>query len=133
MDPTNELRIGFINIRGQTGFNLAKQVQIEDFIRQNRIDVLHLQESNIEENTFSDCKLITSSFNLIVNNSQNKYGTASLVKNEYNVENITMDKEGRVIIFEIGGITCGNFYIQSGTDALSRGKREQYFAEVINF
>ena len=32
MDPTNTLNIAYINIRGQTGFNLAKQVQIEDFI-----------------------------------------------------------------------------------------------------
>ena len=55
MDPTNQINIAFINIRGQTGLNLAKQVQLEDFIKQNRIDILHLQESNIEENTFSDC------------------------------------------------------------------------------
>ena len=53
------------------------------------------------------------------------------MKNEYYAENITMDKDGRVIIFEIGGVTCGNFYIQSGTDASSRGKRENYFSEVI--
>ena len=56
MDPTNQINIAFINIRGQTGLNLAKQVQLEDFIKQNRIDILHLQESNIEENTFSDVK-----------------------------------------------------------------------------
>ena len=66
-----------------------------------------------------------------MNNSQNKYGTSCLVKNEFNAENITMDKEGRVIIFEIGGVTCGNFYMPSGTDAMSRGRRENYFSEVI--
>ena len=43
MDPTNTLNIAYINIRGQTGFNLAKQVEIEDFIKQFKIDVLHLQ------------------------------------------------------------------------------------------
>ena len=91
MDPTNKITVAFINIRGQTGFNSAKQFQIEEFIRHNRIDILHLQESNIEENTFNDCKLITSSFNLIVNNSQNKYGIASLVKNEFQAENVTME------------------------------------------
>ena len=32
----------------------------------------------------------------------------SLVRNEYQVENINMDKEGRIIIFETGGMTCGN-------------------------
>ena len=59
MNPTNNLNIAFINIRGQTGLNLAKQIQIEDFIRQNNLDILHLQEINVEEDTFSDCKLIT--------------------------------------------------------------------------
>ena len=86
MDPTNKITVAFINIRGQTGFNLAKQFQIEEFIRHNRIDILHLQESNIEENTFNDCKLITSSFNLIVNNSQNKYGTASWSKMNFKLK-----------------------------------------------
>ena len=31
----------------------------------------------------------------------------------------------------MGGITCGNFYIHSGTDSISRGKRENKFAEVV--
>ena len=77
MDSTTVLKVGFINIRAQTGLHLPKQVQIEQFIRENNLDILHLQESNIEEETFSECKLISSSFNIIVNNSQNKYGTAS--------------------------------------------------------
>ena len=54
-----------------------------------------------------------------------------MVKNEFEPENIAMDREGRVIIFEVGGITCGNFYIDSGTDAMSRGKRENYFSEIV--
>ena len=131
MDNENILRVAFLNIKGQTGLNKAKQVQIEDFMKTNRIDVMNLQESNIEDETFSDCKYISSGFNLIVNNSQNKYGTACLVKNEFQIENVTMDKEGRIIVFEIDGITCGNFYIQSGTDGLSRAKRENYFSEII--
>ena len=90
-----------------------------------------MQESNIEDDTFSECNLITSSYSIIVNNSQNKYGTASLVKNELEVKNIAMDKEGRIIIFEVGELTCGNMYIHSGTDSISRGKREQYFAEIV--
>ena len=125
------LHIAYMNIRGQTGLSLEKQIQIENFVSQNEIDILHCQEIDIGQDTFKECNLISSSYNLVTNNSQNKYGTASLVKNEFQAENITMDKEGRVIIFEIGGVTCGNFYIQSGTDAMSRGKRENYFSEVI--
>ena len=122
MAPTEKLNIAFMNIRGQTGLTLTKQMQIEDYIRNNRIDILHLQESNIVEDTFIDCKLISSSYNIIANNSPTKYGTASLVKNEFEVKNVAMDSEGRVIIFEVGGITCGNLYMQSGTDAMSREK-----------
>ena len=102
MDQSKFLTVGFINIRGQTGLTLSKQLQIEQFIRNNNVDILHLQEVNIEEITFSECKHITSSYNVIANNSQNKYGTASLIKNEFEAENIAMDKEGRVIIFEVG-------------------------------
>ena len=121
----------FINIRGQTGLPLSKQLQIEQFIKDNNVDILHLQEVNIEKNTFSECNTISSNFNLIVNNSQNRYGTASLVKNEFEVENIVMDKEGRIIIFDVGDLTFGNMYIHSGTDSFSRGRRENYFSETV--
>ena len=131
MDLKNILTTAFINIRGQTGLPLSKQLQIEHFIRENNVDILHLQESNIEDDTFSECNLITSSYHIIVNNSLNKYGTASLVKNDFEVKNVAMDKEGRIIIFEVGDMTCGNLYIHSGTDAVSRGKREHYFSEVV--
>ena len=131
MACTDTLNIAFINVRGQTGFNLAKQIQIEEFIKVNKIDILHLEESNITEDTFVDCKMISASYNIISNNSQNNYGTATLVKNDFEIKNINMDKEGRVIIFEVGGITFGNLYLPSGTDGLSRGKREQYLSEVV--
>ena len=121
----------FINIRGQTGLLISKQLQIEHFVKENNIDILNLQETNIENDTFSECNYLTSNYRIIVNNSQNKYGTASLVKNEFDVKNIAMDKEGRIIIFEVGDITFGNMYIYSGTDSTSRGKRENYFSEVI--
>ena len=54
-----------------------------------------------------------------------------LIKNEFQAEDIAMDKDGRAIIFEIGGITFGNLYVQSGTDDISRGKRENCFTEVL--
>ena len=112
-----------MNIHGQSGLPITKQKQIEDFIRRNSIDILNCQEINIEEDTFSQCSFLSSNFTTISNNAQNKYGTASLIKNDFNAENITMDKEGRIIIFEVGGITCGNLYLQSGTDAFFKGKK----------
>ena len=71
-----------MNIRAQTGLNHAKQRQIEDFLSANRIDILHLQESHIEDNTFVDCNFISANYDIIANNSLNKFGTASLVKSD---------------------------------------------------
>ena len=127
----NLFNIAYINIRGQTGLNLEKQQQIEHFIRLHEIDILHCQEININKDTFSQCNLISSSYNIITNNSQNKYGTASLVRSEFIIENISLDTNGRIIVFDIENLTFGNFYLPSGSDALSRSSRENYCAETI--
>ena len=68
---------------------------------------------------------------IITNNSENKYGTASLVKNDLTIENVMYDTGGRVIVFEISGVTFGNLYLPSGTDSASRSSREKYAAEII--
>ena len=72
----NVLKIGFMNIRGQTGLTSTKQLQIESFIIREKLDVLNLQEINIKEESFASCNTISSSFNIISNNAANKYGTA---------------------------------------------------------
>ena len=79
------LSISYVNIRGQKGFHLDKQLQLEDFIKRNNCDIIHLQEAHIEENTFSECNFIESNFSVLINNAENKYGTASLVKNDLDV------------------------------------------------
>ena len=128
---SNVVNLAYMNIRGQTGLKLDKQLQIENFILQNDIDILHCQEIDVSEDTFNECNLISSSYNIITNNSQNKYGTATFVKNEFNVENISFDSNGRIIIFDIENLTFGNFYLPSGTDADSRSRRENYCCEII--
>ena len=134
--PSNDFSIRnfisrFMNICGQTGLSNAKQTQIESFITQQKLDVLHLQEINICEDSFSNCNVISSSFNIICNNSPSKYGTASLVKSDFIPENILLDTKGRAIVFNIGQITLANLYLPSGTDATARSSREQYFSETI--
>ena len=42
-----------------------------------------------------------------------------------------MDIDGKVIIFDIENITIGNIYLPSGTDAISRSKRESLLSETI--
>ena len=125
------LTIGYLNIRGQSGLSVVKQIQIEAFAKSNNCDIIHLQEANIDPETFSTCDFIQSNYNLIENNSTNKYGTASLVKSELTFENIQTDLEGRVIIFDIGDMTFGNLYLHSGTDARSRASREYCCCEVL--
>ena len=127
----NTLNIAFLNLHGQTGFSVTKQKQVEDFIRRNCLDILHCQEINIDEESFSQCSYITSNFFIISNNAQNKFGTASIINNTFTVENIKMDTIGRAIFFDIENTTLGNVYLHSGTDSMSRGGREQFCSENI--
>ena len=125
------LSVAYLNVRGQSGITKIKQLQIESFVKLNHCDIVHLQEAHIEDETFSTCDFICSSYNIIENNSINKYGTASLVKSELCAENIRCDSEGRVIVFDIGEITLVNLYLHSGTDSKAKTGRENYSCEVI--
>jgi exonuclease III len=107
----------------QSGLNVAKQLQTQDFIQRNSIDILHCQEINIDEDSFKNCDNLNASYNIHANNAINKYGTASIVRNNLSVQNIRTDTEGRGIAFDIGNITLENFYLHSGTDDISRWKR----------
>ena len=125
------LTVAFINIRGQSGLTIQKQLQIESFIRYNKCDIINLQEINIDDESFSSCDFINSSYNIISNNSVNKYGTASLVKAELSVENIRNDSEGRVQVYDVGDLTFSNIYLHSGTDGKSRNGRDKLCSEIL--
>ena len=132
MNPTNNtVVVAYLNCRGQTGFNESKQLQVENFLKTSNIDILHLQESHVEDDTFSQCKFILSNYTIIHNNSQSRYGTASLVKSCLSVEDIILHHSGRLIFFNIGGVTFGNIYLPSGTDGPSRHGRENFCGETI--
>jgi exonuclease III len=120
-----------MNVCGQTGLDIAKQLQIENFLKSYKIDVLHCQEINISQDSFNSCDHINSAYNIVSNNAQNKYGTCSIVSNQYNVENLKTDTNGRVIAFNIENITFCNVYMHSGSDPVMRNGRENYAAEVL--
>ena len=104
MDPTdfnNILTVAYINIHGQSKLTDAKELQIEDFLKYNKIDIAHFQETDICDESFSKCFYLTSSFNIISNNAQNKFGTSSLVKSDLNFENTRCDTSGRAIVFDV--------------------------------
>ena len=125
------LTIAYLNCHGQTKLDQIKQAQIEDFVKKCKIDILHCQEINIDENSFSSCYFMLSNFTIYSNNSINGYGTSSFVHNDLNVENVKVDTEGRAIIFNVGDLTFGNIYLKSGTDNDSRSSREQYCSETL--
>ena len=127
------IRIAYINICGQSGLNTAKKLQIQDFLRQNRIDVCHFQEIETETCTFNECSFISSMYNLVSNNSYNKYGTASLVSYNLPISNVQTDNNGRVIVIDIENIklTTGNVYLPSGTDNNTKNLREKYAGEIL--
>ena len=131
MYSSQVLTVGFLNIRGQSGLPVSKQLQIEAFAKINNCDIINLQEAHIDSESFTSCDFIQNNFNIIENNSDNKYGTASLIKSELNFENVQTDTEGRAIIFDIGDMTFGNFYLQSGTDAQSKASREKFCCQVL--
>ena len=123
--------VAYLNCRGQTGFNLSKQLQIETYLQNFNIDILHLQESRIEEDTFTQCNFVSSNYSVLQNNIHNKYGTDSLVRNSFFPESIILHQSGRIIIFNIGDITFGNVYLPSGTDGASRASREAFCGETL--
>ena len=120
-----------MNIRGQSKLYIEKQLQIEEFLKRYKCDILHLQETNIEPETFSSCNFISSNYNIIQNNSITFYGTASLIKNDLVVENVKCDSEGRVLIFDVNELTFVNLYLHSGTDSISKSGREKVCSEVL--
>ena len=120
-----------MNIKGQTGLDLAKQVQIEKFIQAYKIDILNCQEINIVDDSFEQCNHINSAFQILCNNAANKYGTYTLVRNEFEISNIKKDTKGRVLVFDINNVTFGNVYLPSGTKATIRNSREEYCGTIL--
>ena len=119
----NFIKIAYMNIHGQTGLDDCKQVQIENFIKSYKIDILNCQEINIDEDSFKNCSFIASSYKSIINNAQNKYGTCCFVSNDLDFENVKVDTNGRIIAFDIGNNTFCNVYLPSGTDSATKKER----------
>ena len=126
------MKIASINIYGQTGLNPTKLLEIEHFIEYHRLDVVCLQETNISDITFSECKMISKRFNVIYNNSSTGYGTCILVTKRFSTSNICKDTSGRLICVDIDSkITIANLYLHSGTDQSSRIDREKFINDII--
>ena len=121
----------FLNIQGQTGLKSDKSEQIENFVKKYKVDALHLQEINISEDSFSNCDFLMSNYNILPNNSVNKYGTATLIRSDFCPTNLRCDTMGKVQIYDLGNISFANIYFPSGTDGNSRAAREELCSQVL--
>ena len=54
-----------------------------------------------------------------------------MVHNDFTVDNLCFDANGRILVFNVENTTFGNVYLQAGTDASSRSARECYFGEML--
>ena len=45
---SSNLSIGFINCVGQSKFNLRKQLEIQNYVKNQHLDIVHLEEVKIE-------------------------------------------------------------------------------------
>ena len=125
------LTFGSLNICGQSGLNLVKQKQIEDFISSYRLDVLACQEINIADETFDQCRQIQQNYTIVRNNAINKYGTALLISNQINFDNLQCDTEGRIMAINIGATTILNGYLHCGNYRTMKMNREHAISETI--
>ena len=89
--------------------SLSKQLLIQDHLRVYKIDILACQEVSVNNDTFNNCDFISANYTLVSNNSHNEFGTLFLIKNNFPINDIYMDTEGRAICINLGDFTVGIF------------------------
>ena len=58
------LKIATLNCQGQTGLTPTKALFIENVLRRNKYDILHLQETYITDETFGICEFLERNYNI---------------------------------------------------------------------
>ena len=53
------MKIAFINTYGQSGLSDQKLLELESFIEYNRLDIVCLQETDVKEDTFLQCNILS--------------------------------------------------------------------------
>ena len=131
MDSKPHLNIGFLNIMGQSILSIAKQNQIEFFIKKHNIHILHLQETFIEEHTFQSCNFICDNYQILFINNESKYGVCSLVHRSLTTSNEVFHPSGRILAFDVEDFSFINIYLPSGTDSPTKAAREDLIGEAL--
>ena len=134
MDPSNvdqTLTVGFLNILGQSKLKQSKQNQIQFIMQEHKIDILHLQETNISEGAFDFCPFIANNYQILAQNNDSGFGVCSLVHNKLLTENEIRHPSGRLIAFDVGNLTMVNVYLPSGADTNAKNQREEFCGVTI--
>ena len=63
--PQDFITVAYMNIRGQTGLDITKQVQIEHFLKFYSVDILHCQEINISSTTLTTSYLTMLAISMV--------------------------------------------------------------------
>ena len=129
----NNLNICFLNFKGQSGMTDTKLSELDDLIRTKRLDIIGPQEVKITNKTFLNCPTINGNFQIIQNNSYNKYGTGLLINKNIRTENLRTDTEGKIQVIDLPDLklTCANLYLQCGTDSRSKAHREHQICTLL--
>ena len=122
---------GFINIHGQTKLPQTKQNQIEYLVKEFNVDILHMQETQIDESAFENNPFIANNFNIIFNNSETGYGVCSLINRKFSTKDELLHPSGRIIAFNIGDLTMTNIYLPSGAERTAKNLREDLCGQTI--
>ena len=127
------LKLAYINFKGQTGMVKQKLIQLETLIKAQRLDIINLQEVWVDSKIFLECPLINGNYQILTNNSRNNYGTSTLVSRNLKVDNVKIDSDGRVLIFDLPefNLTIGNTYLQCGSDSKSKRHRDKTLCETV--
>ena len=131
MNNLKTLAIGYLNIQGQSRLNQAKQNQLDHILKEYKCDILHLQETNILEDTFELCPHIANNYQILAQNNEIGFGTCSLVHNKLEVSNEVLHPNGRLISFDVGSSTMLNIYAPSGSDFNAKNQREDLFGHIL--
>ena len=105
---SSSLAVASINCQGQTRMNESKQRMIQFEIQSKQLDIVHLQECQIDSDTFQCCEFISQNFQIIKNNADNGYGTACIIRNNIQIEKVKVIPGGRIISFNVGKTTFIN-------------------------
>ena len=107
---------------------------MEEYARTFSIDILNLQEFHITDNTFEFSPYLNANYNIIINNSETRYGTACLVSFSLRYDIVRMDTNGQITGFNLPDIefTVAHVYFPCGQKLSIKDLRQAHSGHVIH-